>query len=278
MPDVIGKTAIVTGSGSGIGAATARALAAAGANVTVADINLAGAESVVESIRASGGNALALGVDVSDEAQIIAAIAATVEEFGGLHILHNNAADVGRAQMEADALIDEMELETWERTMAVNLRGSMLCTKYAIPHFRAAGEGVIINTSSGGGMRGEPLRTAYGTSKAALVGFTRNVAAQYGRENIRCVGIAPGLILTPAAEANLPQEQLQRILRHQPLPRLGRPEDIGNTVVFLASDAARFITGITILVDGGLHSHSTTYADMVELLPAKSVGGPATAA
>jgi NAD(P)-dependent dehydrogenase (short-subunit alcohol dehydrogenase family) len=274
----MGKTAIVTGSGSGIGAATARALAAAGANVTVADINLAGAESVVESIRASGGNALALGVDVSDEAQIIAAIAATVEEFGGLHILHNNAADVGRAQMEADALIDEMELETWERTMAVNLRGSMLCTKYAIPHFRAAGEGVVINTSSGGGMRGEPLRTAYGTSKAALVGFTRNVAAQYGRENIRCVGIAPGLILTPAAEANLPQEQLQRILRHQPLPRLGRPEDIGNTVAFLASDAARFITGITILVDGGLHSHSTTYADMVELLPAKSVAGPATAA
>jgi NAD(P)-dependent dehydrogenase (short-subunit alcohol dehydrogenase family) len=270
MADLAGKTAFVTGAGSGIGAATARALATAGANVAVADINLASAEGVVESIRASGGNALAVGVDVSDEGQVAAAVAATVEEFGGLHILHNNAADVSRAQTVADALIDEMDLETWERAMAVNLRGCMLCTKYAVPHFRAAGEGVVINTSSGGGMRGEPLRTAYGTSKAAIVGFTRNVAAQYGRENIRCVAIAPGLILTPASEAGFSEEMLQKILRHQPLPRLGRPEDIGNTVVFLASDAARFITGVTILVDGGLHSHSTTYVDTVETLPAKS--------
>jgi NAD(P)-dependent dehydrogenase (short-subunit alcohol dehydrogenase family) len=262
MAELEGKAAIVTGAASGIGAASARAMAAAGATVAVADIDEAGASQVAESIRDSGGQAIAVAVDVADERQVEAMVECSVNSFGGLDILHNNAAITNADFLQRDQAIHELDTSVWDQSMTVNLRGCMLGVKYAVPHMLSCG-GVIINTTSGAGLLSEFRRAAYGTSKAAIVGFTRNVATQYGKQNIRCVAVSPGAVLTPAMEAYVPPEMIEMLKRHNLLPRLGRPEDIADAVVFLASDRASFITGVTLAVDGGITSHIGTYADEV---------------
>jgi NAD(P)-dependent dehydrogenase (short-subunit alcohol dehydrogenase family) len=262
MAELEGKAAIVTGAASGIGAASARAMAAAGATVAVADIDEAGASQVAESIRDSGGQAIAVAVDVADERQVEAMVECSVNSFGGLDILHNNAAITNADFLQRDQAIHELDTSVWDQSMTVNLRGCMLGVKYAVPHMLSCG-GVIINTTSGAGLLSEFRRAAYGTSKAAIVGFTRNVATQYGKQNIRCVAVSPGAVLTPPMKAYVPPEMIEMLKRHNLLPRLGRPEDIADAVVFLASDRASFITGVTLAVDGGITSHIGTYADEV---------------
>jgi NAD(P)-dependent dehydrogenase (short-subunit alcohol dehydrogenase family) len=257
-----GRVAIVTGGASGIGHATALALAREGACVVVADLDGEGARRVAAEIAAQGGRALASRTDVSDEASVAAMVQASVEAFGGLDILHNNAAASDPAVIGADGDIVDLEVETWERTLAVNLRGPMLGCKHAIPRMLERGGGVIVNTSSASGLTGDLARVAYGVSKAGVDALTRYVATQYGKRGIRCNSIAPGVIATPALEANVPPAEVAIHERSHLTPRLGRPEDVAAAVVFLASDAAAFVTGQTLCVDGGLLAHHPTFAEL----------------
>jgi NAD(P)-dependent dehydrogenase (short-subunit alcohol dehydrogenase family) len=261
VAELAGKVAIVTGAASGIGAATARVLAREGAAVVVADINRPGAEAVAKQIDAAGGRAVPAAVDVAEEDQVAAMVATAVTELGGLDILHSNAALQDPAVMARDTAITDIDTEVWDRVMRVNLRGYVLGAKHAVPAMLARGGGVIIHTTSGTGLQAELSRPAYGTSKAAIIGFTRNVAAQYGKQGIRCVAIAPGLVATQGLKANMPLPAREMMIGHHLTSRLGEPEDIAEVVSFLASDRAAFITGCTIPVDGGFSAHTASYAD-----------------
>lgn len=259
--DFAGKVAIVTGSGSGIGRASATRLALAGAKVLVADLNLEGAEETVAQITAAGGEASAQHADVGDEASISAMVAAAVERYGSLHLLHNNAADVMIIQRDGDVV--GMDVEVWDRTMQVNLRGPMLGCKHAIPHMLAAGGGAIVTTSSTSGQFGDLSRVAYGVSKAGIDSLTRYVATLYGKQRIRCNAVAPGVVKTPALTANVPADQIALFARNHLTPEMGEPQDIAEVVAFLLSDAAAFITGQVINVDGGLVCHTPLYSEFV---------------
>ena len=260
-----GRVAIVTGGASGIGRATCLALSRAGASVVVADLNQDGATKVAGEIVGQGGRAHAQKVDLGDEGSISAMVEAAIQKFGGLDILHNNAADSDPALMAADGPIVDLTTEVWDRNMRINLRGPMLGCKYAIPHMIRRGGGSIINTSSASGLTGDMVRAAYAASKAGLGSLTQNVAVQYGKHGIRCNAVAPGVIATPALEANVPKAAVEVYIENTLTPRLGRPEDIAAVVVFLASDAAAFITGQVLSVDGGILAHHTAMAGIRRL-------------
>jgi NAD(P)-dependent dehydrogenase (short-subunit alcohol dehydrogenase family) len=246
-----GKVAIVTGGSGGIGGATVSEFAAEGAAIVVADIDEAGAKLHAATVNEAGGNAIGIGVDVSDENAVREMVSAAVDTFGRLDILHNNAAATGDSLQDDDLV--EMSVDLWDRTMAVNLRGPMLGCKHAIPRMLERGGGVIINTSSGAGTLAEPVRTAYGASKAALNSLTRSVAVQYGKQGIRSVAVAPGITLPPERLEQIAEtEWFQMMSRHHLTPRLGTPRDIAKLVAFLASDDAGFITGCVFAIDGGI--------------------------
>lgn len=260
-----GKVAIITGSGANIGEACAKALAAEGATVVVADINIEGAKRVAAEINAAGGTAMAQYINLLEEDTVAAVIAATKEAYGKLDILHNNAADTRPAQMAADAMITDLEQSTWDAAYNVNVRGTMLVTKHALPLMLASGGGSIINTSSGTSLAGDIFNPAYSSSKAAVNAFTRNTATQYGKQKIRCNAILPGLILTDLSRSMLPKETIAMLEKHTLTPRLGEPDDIANALVFLASDESTFITGQTISVDGGISHHQAHVGDVLAM-------------
>lgn len=263
MHRVQGKVAIVTGAGSGIGAACAQALAAEGAKVIFADINLEAAEKQA-SLARDHGEAAALAVDVGSEAQVQQMIEFAVQRFGGLDILHNNAADT-RLSSTRDAPVEQMDVAVWDEIMRVNLRGTLLGCKYAIPHMRARGSGSIINTASGAAHAGMLSQSAYGASKAGIVALTQYVATQYGKDGIRCNAISPGFIVTPATEKSIAESDVGKMmLRHHLTRRVGQPSDIAAAVVYLASDEAAFVTGQTLMVDGGMLAHQPFYADSTQ--------------
>jgi NAD(P)-dependent dehydrogenase (short-subunit alcohol dehydrogenase family) len=264
--NLAGRVAIVTGSGANIGEACARALAAAGAAVVLADINLAGAERVAADIAGGGGTAMAHPLDLTDEASIANLIAATIARFGRLDILHNNAADTRLEQMHADGAIVDLEASVWDQAFRVNARGTMLMIKHAAPHMIASGGGSIINTSTGVSLTGDVFNPAYSSSKAAVNALTKNTAVQLGRHNIRCNAVLPGLVLTPLARDIMSAAQIDMIQRHVLLPRASRPADIAGAVLFLASDAASFITGQILSVDGGVVHHTPYVADVLAAL------------
>jgi NAD(P)-dependent dehydrogenase (short-subunit alcohol dehydrogenase family) len=261
MARLNGKIAIVTGSGSGIGQVTATLLAERGAAVIIADINGPAAKAVAGGLRERGLSAVATTTDLGDEDQIADMVFVAVREFGGLDILYNNATLLAPQVMARDMAITGIDADLLALVLRVNVSGSVLAAKYAIPHMLARGGGVIINTSAVAGLLGELDHPMYGTSKAAIIGMTRNIATRYGKQGIRSIAIAPGIILTPAAAATIPPEVQASVIRHTLLPRAGRPEDIANLVAFLASDEAAFITGVTIAVDGGLTAHFPSYAE-----------------
>lgn len=256
------RTAIVTGAGSGIGRASAHTLAGHGVNVVVADIDLDGAHQTVEQIVADGGKALAVQADVSVEADVAAMVAAAVDTYGSLHLLHNNAANVGIVARDIDLLT--LEVEVWDATMAVNTRGPMLGCKHAIPHMVEAGGGAIVSTSSLSGQMGDLSRVAYGVSKAGIDALTRYVATIHGKQNIRCNAIAPGVVQTPALTANVSPEELAVFRRNHVTPGIGEPHHIARVVAFLLSDEAAYITGQVINVDGGMFMHTPIYSDFVD--------------
>lgn len=257
-----GKVAIVTGAASGIGAGTARVLAAAGAAVVIADVNLDKAEAQAAAIRAARFPAKAIEADVSDEASVERLVAETVASFGGLDVVHNNAAATALSRSEAQ-LIADADPADWDTTFRVNTTGAMLVIKHAIPRMLERGGGSIINMSSGAGQRGDLGHAAYGASKAAIVALTQYVATQYGKQGIRCNAIAPGMIITPDNIHIHGGRTSELMLRHQLTPRLGTPDDIANTVLFLASDESAFITGQLICVDGGSSAHAPYYGDLL---------------
>jgi NAD(P)-dependent dehydrogenase (short-subunit alcohol dehydrogenase family) len=257
-----GKIAIITGAASGIGRATARRMAAEGARTVVADLNAEGAKQVAGEIGAAGGEATAVHVDLGEADSVRAMVRAAVSAYGGLDILHNNAAATHPAAT-ADLPVGAADPAVWDETMRVNLRGAMVAIQAAVPHMIARGGGSVINTSSGSGLAGDLRNPAYGASKAALISLTRYVATEFGKQGIRCNAISPGFIVIgskPGREA-----VHATMLRHALTPRLGRPEDIAALVVFLASDESAFITGQNICVDGGMLAHQPFVADFREL-------------
>jgi NAD(P)-dependent dehydrogenase (short-subunit alcohol dehydrogenase family) len=269
-----GRVAIITGAsmeesgGVGIGGATAQLMAREGARVVAADVNGAGAQRLAESIQKSGGQALGLEVDVARESDIAAMVAAAVDRFGGVDILHNNAAAVNPEVLGKDGDLLSLDVAAWERTLAVNLTGAMLGCKYAIPHMLKRGRGAIVNTSSVAGFQGDLVRAAYGSSKGGLNSLTRYVASMYGKQGIRCNAVAPGLVLTAIGRKYFTEQALEMMLRHHLTPYLGEPEHVAQVVVFLASDAAAFITGETLRVDGGFTAHAPITADVRDMLAA----------
>ena len=261
MGQLDGKVAIVTGAGSGIGRATASRMAGEGARVVVADINLDTAKETVTAIEAAGGEAVAQWVDIGDEAAVEAMAQAAIDSFGRLDCIHNNAANVSVVPRDLDVV--GMDVEVWDATMNVNLRGTMLGCKHAIPRMLANDGGSIVNTSSCAGQFGDLNRVAYGVSKAGIDSLTRYVATLYGKQGVRCNAIAPGVVDTPALAANVPIEQVEMFLRSAVTPTLGKPDDIARVVVFLASDASGFITGQVINVDGGMTMHNPLYGELI---------------
>lgn len=252
------KIAIITGAASGIGRATARRVAAEGARTVVADLNGAGAKQVADEISAAGGEAIAVQADLGDNDSARAMVEAAVMAYGGLDILHNNAAATRLAATE-DRPVSAADPAVWDETMRVNLRGALVAIQAAVPHMIARGGGSVINTASGAGLTGDLRNPAYGASKAALISLTRYVATEFGKQGIRCNAISPGFIVIPEKAGREAVEAI--MLRHHLTPRLGRPEDIAALVVFLASDESAFVTGQNICVDGGLLAHQPFLAD-----------------
>ena len=259
-----GKVAIVTGSGHGLGAETARVLAAQGAHVAVVDIDEAAAQAVAAEIEDAGGQALAVGMDLTSEPAIQAMVARVVARFGRIDVLHNNAAALDTAQRQNDRDVVNVAIEAWDRALDVNTRGAMLCCKHVVPVMLAQKSGSIIHSTSGFGLLGDVTLTAYAASKAALMALSRSVAAQYGKQGIRSNAIMIGFVLNDHAQKSVPEEIKQILLAQHLTPELGRPRQIADAVAFLASDESSFITGATIPVDGGFTSHSPAMVALKE--------------
>lgn len=254
-----GKVAIVTGAGQGIGAATARRMSEEGARVVVSDINEQTASEVVDGIRASGGEAVFVRCDVSRSEDVQGLMAGALDAFGRLDVLHNNAG-VHETNFTDTAQSHELPEDVWDKVIGINLRGPWLCSKYAAPLLKDAGGGVIVNAASIGGIVGYPMGGAYGPSKAGLIQLTRVMAIELAPQNTRVVCYAPGNTDTPMVQkyynnpSMSPEEQKmvqQQLLGTHLVPRLGRPEEVADLVVYLASDRAAMINGTCIVIDGG---------------------------
>ncbi len=254
------RSALITGGASGIGRATALRLAAEGACVVVADIDPAGLTAVLAELKAAGVQATSALADVGDEAAIENMVDVCVATFGGIDVLVNNAAAVGPDVLGRDRDVVNMPVELWDLTLRVDLRSQMLACRSAVPHMLRAGRGSIINVASVAGIAGDVVRAAYSAAKAGTIAMSEYIATMYGKDGIRCNAIAPGLVLSPAAEAGLPEATRSRLLDNHLTPRLGMPEDIAALIAFLACDDAAFVTGQVIRADGGALSHLPTYA------------------
>lgn len=265
--DLTGKVAIVTGGAGGIGSATARLLAARGARVVVADIALPPAEALAHDLREAGGDAVARFVDLADESSIRELIASVVSELGRLDILFNNAAALGPEIASKDFGVATMPTEVWDETFATNVRGTMIAIREALPHLVAV-QGNVVNTVSGLAFVGHVMQSAYSASKAALIQLTRSVATSHGRLGVRANAVAPGMILTRTVVENLPELARDLTESETLTGRLGEPQDIAEAVAFLASPAARHITGQVLLVDGGYTVHVPRSGDFLPDLPA----------
>lgn len=244
-----GKVAIVTGAAGGMGQAIAELYAAEGAKVIVADLNIEGAKSVAQAIEANGGEAKALQVNVAKQQDIDTMIDTAVNEYGTLDILVNNAGI-----MDSFEPVGDITDEKWDLIFDINTKAVMRATRKAIPIFLEKGKGVIINTASTGGLNGAHAGAAYGASKHAVVGLTKNTGYMYAKEGIRCNAIAPGGVATNIASSitDFNQFGASRTQAVQAImPRIGQPEEIAQVALFLASDDSSFVNGTVITADAG---------------------------
>ena len=241
-----GKVALVTGAGSGIGRASALTFAREGAKVVVADVVVEGGEETSGMIKRAGGEALFVKADVSQAAEVEALINKTLATYGRLDCAHNNAGIEG-----AVATTAECTEENWDRIIAINLKGVWLCMKYEIPQMLKQGGGAIVNTASGAGLVGIPRAGAYVASKHGVVGLTKTAALEYAKAGIRVNAVCPGVILTPMVQ-RLP-ELIEGFTAAEPIGRLGKPEEIADAVVFLASPRSSYVTGQVLAVNGGMY-------------------------
>lgn len=247
------KVIIVTGAGKGIGAATAKAFAAEGGHVAVADVDIAAGQHTVKQIHDAGGQAIFVQCDVSKSADVQRLIAETVRAFGGIDVLYNNA---GVARY---GTVDEMSEDDWDWVLDINLKGTFLTCKYAIPELRKRGGGAIVNTASVQAFATQRTVAAYAASKGGVLSFTKTVALDHAKDNIRCNCIAPGSIHTPMLDDSAhtfspdnPEAAIAGWGKLHPIGRVGKPEEVAQLVLFLSSEDSSFCTGACYEVDGGL--------------------------
>ncbi len=270
MAKLAGRVAVVTGGGSGIGAAIARRFAAEGARVAIADVNAAGSAKVVAEIQAAGGSAMAVPTDVADSVAVDALFARVVEAWSTVDVLSNNAG-IGeltpalRAHMQGAfieimggarrslGVTSHMSDAEWRRMVEIHLFGTFYCTRAALRVMEAGRGGAIVNMASVAGLSGIPGLAHYGAAKAGIIGFTKSVAQEVGRADIRVNAIAPGLIDTPMT-ADTPAPMRQMVVLRTPLGRSGAPEEIAAVALFLVSDDASFVTGQVVSPNGGLYT------------------------
>ncbi len=249
VPQFNGKVALVTGGGSGIGRATAVAFAQHGAKVVVVDVDEVAGEETAAMARAANTDVLFVRADVSQRADVEAMVRAAVNQYGRLDIAHNNAGIAG-----AQAPLADYPEEDWDRVIDVNLKGVWLCMKYELRQMLRQGGGAIVNTSSAAaGLKGSRNVSAYVASKHGIIGLTRSAALEYARSNVRINAVCPGTIHTAMIDrfAGGDERILAQYAEGEPVGRLGTPEDVANAVLWLCSDAAGFVTGASLTVDGG---------------------------
>jgi NAD(P)-dependent dehydrogenase (short-subunit alcohol dehydrogenase family) len=246
MTRLDGKVAIVTGASRGIGAATARALAAAGASVALAARDVDALERVAGEVRAAGGRALAVPTDIRQPAAVEELVGRTVAEFGGLDIAFNNAAGGGHPPTP----LTDVAVEDFDSALAINLRGTFLCMKYEIPAMLDGGGGAIVNMASTAGLEAVGGLAAYVSSKHGIVGLTKVAALEYAARGVRVNVVAPGPILTEQL-VRAGEVARQGAAQAVPMRRVGEPEEVAATVAWLCGDAASFITGAVVPIDGG---------------------------
>lgn len=251
MKRLDGKVALVTGGGVGIGAAIARLFAREGAAVVVTGRRKNALEQVAGEVERQGGRALAVAGSVTDEAHVRSSVGQAVRTFGKLDILINNAG-VGAFGIT----LHETDDATWDELVSVNLTGVFRFTRAVVPEMLKTGGGSIVNISSIAGSVGLPLGAAYGATKGAMDALTRCVAVDYAAQGIRCNAVSPGLVDTPMAEPLLKDpERLKGVLSAYLLPRPGKPEEVANLVLYLASDESAWVTGANFMIDGGMTAH-----------------------
>jgi NAD(P)-dependent dehydrogenase (short-subunit alcohol dehydrogenase family) len=243
------RVALVTGASSGIGRASALAFARAGAKVVAADVTESGGSETVELIKAGGGKAVFIKTDVSKSSEVSSLIDQIVARFGKLDVAHNNAGIEG-----VMAATHECAEDNWDAIIDTNLKGVWLCLKYEIPQMLKQGFGAVVNTSSVAGLVGLKGCPAYAASKHGVIGLTKTAALEYAKAGIRINAVCPGLIRTPMIARHV-KDDLQKetnLIGYQPLGRMGTPEEVAGAVLWLCSDAASYITGTAVQIDGGL--------------------------
>jgi NAD(P)-dependent dehydrogenase (short-subunit alcohol dehydrogenase family) len=253
------KIAIVTGGAAGIGRATALRMAEEGAAVVIADINGQGGARVADEVLARGGSAVAVQTDIGKPDQVQDLMLRTIETYGRIDVLHNNAFRL----YAGDRDFTSSTIEDWAGAIQTNLVGHMLCCRYAIPHMIRQGSGSIVNMASTVALGAGDQNVAYAVSKAALLSLTRFVATMHGKAGVRCNTIVTGFVFT-RPEQRVP-ERVDVWFQNQHTPRLGEPEDIASVVVFLASDESRYVQAATIEVSGGTLAHATTTAQFRQM-------------
>ena len=248
--------AIVVGAADNMGRSAARMLAEGGAKVAVTYYsNAAGIEDTVKAVEAAGSEAMAIKLDHSEEDQVIRMVDQVVERFGKINIVLNYAAMIAGEFIAKDRDIVNMDADYWDQNLKFNLKGPMLVCKHTIPHMIKAGYGAIVNTGSGVVFRGDSVRNAYSAAKIGLHSVTMDIAATYGKHNVRCNLVSPGLVLTKAVREGCSPELIGKLGAENLVPFIAEPDDLANVACFLASREARYVTGQILAVDGGLHVH-----------------------
>jgi NAD(P)-dependent dehydrogenase (short-subunit alcohol dehydrogenase family) len=239
------RVVFITGAASGIGRATALAFAAEGARLAILDRSANALEEVKTSVKNAGAEVMAIACDVSSPEQVQAAVTQIVDRFGRLDIAFNNAGVENKA-----APVHEIDLAEWDRILGINLRGTFVCMKHELTQMVKQSGGVVVNTSSGAGICGVAGNTAYAASKHAIIGLTRSAALDYAKQNIRVNAVLPGNIETPMMD-RFTGGDIQKAIDLEPVGRLGKPEEIAEAVLWMASDLGGFVTGAATVIDGG---------------------------